>query len=128
MDAEGRTARLSDYRGKVVLVDFWSSWCAPCKAEMPNLIAAYEKYHAKGFEILGVSLDTEREAMDEHLATMPGITWRQVCTERMWEDPTAELYGVLGIPSAFLVDAEGVLYGKVRGPQVEAGLNELLGE
>jgi len=128
VDTGGQTLRLSDYRGKVVLVDFWSSWCAPCKAEMPNLIAAYEKYHDRGFEIVGISLDTDRKAMDKDLATMPGISWRQGCTCSMWDDPTARLYGVLGIPSAFLVGADGVLYGTVRGPQVEAGLKELLGE
>lgn len=126
-DTEGKTFKLSDYKGKVVLIDFWASWCGPCKAEMPNVIADYKKYHEKGLEIVGISLDQTRAAMDEYLAQNPDVTWRMTCTEKYWDEPIAKLYRVSGIPAAFLIDKDGTIYGEVRGESLTKGLEELLG-
>ncbi len=127
-DTEGKTFKLSDYKGKVVLLDFWASWCGPCKGEMPNVIASYKKYHEKGFEIVGISLDQTKAAMDAYLAENPEITWRMTCTEKFWQEPIAQLYRVSGIPAAFLIDRDGVIYGEVRGESLTKGLADLLDE
>lgn len=126
-DTAGETFRLSDYRGKVVLLDFWASWCGPCKVEMPTVIAAYQKWHEKGFEIVGISLDQRRSDMDAYIAETEGMTWRQVCDERFWDAEIAALWRVRAIPAPFLIDQEGIIYGSVRGEQLEAALEELLG-
>jgi len=128
IDTAGKAFKLSDYKGKVVLLDFWASWCAPCRAEMPNVIAAYKAYHDKGFEIVGISLDQTLDAMNTYLSENPGITWRMVCDEKYWEAAVAQLYRVRGIPAAFLIDKEGTIYDEVRGESLTAGLEKLLGE
>ncbi len=126
---DGSTLKLADYRGKVVLLDFWASWCGPCVAEMPNVIAAYEKFHEKGFEIVGLSLDDDRPALDAFLAEHPGMKWRQVFDGKAWESEPALLYGVDAIPFTLLLDREGNVIAKdLRGEDLAAEIGKQLGE
>ncbi len=125
---EGDTLRLSDFRGKVVLIDFWASWCGPCRRENPNVVRAYEKYKDKGFEIIGVSLDRDRKRW---LAAIEadGLGWHHVSDLRGWQNAIAGLYGVRSIPHAVLLDREGrIVAVRLRGAQLEQQLERLLGK
>lgn len=124
----GEEVDWESYRGKVVLVDFWASWCGPCKAELPNILKMYDAYHDKGFEVLGVSLDqTAEEAKSEKLP------WDSIFPEdesqRRFDHPLVQYYGINGIPTAILVDKEGkVVSMNARGPELRAQLKKLLGD
>lgn len=122
----------SSYRGKVVLVDFWATWCGPCRAEVPNVLKLYEAYHDKGFDVVGISLDAKREQAESYIQ-QTGIPWVTLFsedeTERGWEHPLAVYYGITGIPRAILVDQQGnVVSMLARGPNLERELRKLLGE
>lgn len=110
---EGKTVKLSDYvgKGKVVLVDFWASWCGPCRREMPNLVEAYKKYKNKGFEIVGVSLDRDAEAWKKGIEQL-GITWPQMSDLKYWNCEGAQLYAVSSIPHTVLIDGEGTILAR----------------
>lgn len=124
---QGQVVKLSDYRGKVVLLDFWASWCKPCRAENPNVKNAYAKYKAKGFEVFGVSLDETKEAWTKAIA-QDGISWIQVSDIQGWKCAAAQDYNVNSIPNTFLLDKEGKIIAKnLRGPQLEAKLKEIFG-
>lgn len=124
---EGKAVKLSDLRGKVVLIDFWASWCRPCRAENPNVVAAYNKYKSKGFEILGVSLDNKKEAWLGAIAA-DGLTWLHVSDLRGWQNAVAQEYNVSSIPATFLIDGEGKIIGRnLRGGKLESKLEELFG-
>ncbi len=117
---------LSSLKGKVVLIDFWASWCAPCRKEMPNVKRSYEKYKGKGFEIYGVSLDKERDAWLEAISK-DGLTWPQVSDLKFWQSEAVQTYAVQSIPFTVLVSREGkILATDLRGAALDAKLAEIL--
>jgi peroxiredoxin len=123
---EGKPLALSSFKGKVVLVDFWASWCGPCRKENPNVVAMYKKYHAKGFEIFGVSLDDNKEKWMKAVEA-DGLIWNHVSDLRAWENAAAKLYGVTSIPFALLLDKEGKIVAKdLRGKELDAKIAETL--
>jgi peroxiredoxin len=123
-DVEGKPVKLSDYRGKYVLVDFWASWCAPCRAENPNLVAAYKKYKEKNFTILSVSIDDSASKKAWLRAVeKDSLPWTQVSDLKGWKNDAAVLYGVSAVPSNFLVDPSGKIIARnVRGGELEKKL------
>ena len=125
---DGEALSLSDFKGKIVLLDFWASWCGPCRRENPNVVKVYEKYKDKGFEILGISLDRGREKWLQAIEA-DGLTWPQVSDLKGWQNEVALLYGVRSIPHTVLIGKDGeVIANKLRGPALEAKLAEILGE
>jgi len=123
---EGTPLALSSLRGKIVLLDFWASWCAPCRKENPNVVAVYNKYKDKGFDILGVSLDREKEAWLKAIAD-DKLTWHHVSDLKFWQSEAALKYGVQGIPFALLLDKDGKIIAKnLRGDELAKKLAELL--
>lgn len=122
---EGDTLRLSSLRGNYVLLDFWASWCKPCRAENPNLVASYKKYHKKGFEIFQVSLDKDKSAWIKGIAD-DKLDWYHVSDLKMWGCYAAKIYGVTGVPMNFLIDPEGnIIERNLRGPALEQKLSEI---
>lgn len=123
---EGKELALSSFRGKIVLVDFWASWCGPCRKEMPNVVKAYAKFKDKGFEIYGVSLDQDKARWLEAIQK-DGITWPQVSDLKYWECEAAKLYAVEGIPYTVLLDKEGKIIAKnLRGADLEIAIEKAL--
>jgi len=123
---EGKDISLTSLRGKVVLIDFWASWCGPCRKEMPNVVKAYAKFKKKGFEIFGVSLDQDKGRWVEAIAN-DGITWPQVSDLQQWNSPVVKLYNIQGIPYTVLLDKEGKILAKnLRGEELEKKLAEVL--
>ncbi len=126
---EGKTISLKESLGKVTLIDFWASWCGPCRKENPNVVAMYNELHDKGFNIIGVSLDNPGgdQAWKDAIAK-DGLTWNQVSNLKGWKDPIAEQYNVKSIPATFLLDASGKIVAKdLRGDALKAKVKELLG-
>jgi thiol-disulfide isomerase/thioredoxin len=129
---QGPEFDLRALRGKVVLVDFWATWCGPCVAELPHVREVYDRYHARGFEVVGVSLDHSRDKLAEYVKEKQ-IPWPQVFFDeegkRGWANPLARRYEVTGIPEMFLVDQDGhVVPGNVRGEELEPAVARLLGK
>lgn len=127
-NTEGTPVRLADFRGKYVLIDFWASWCGPCRAENPHVVKAYEKYKDKNFTILGVSLDqpTGKEAWIKAIAD-DNLTWTQVSDLKFWENEAARLYGIRGIPQNYLLDPKGKIIAKnLRGEALDKKLAEVI--
>ena len=122
---EGELMKLSELRGKVVLVDFWASWCGPCRRENPNVVRVYDKYKAAGFEILGVSLDKTKDKWQAAIEK-DGLTWHHVSDLKGWKNEAAQTYGVRSIPHTVLIDKEGKIIARnLRGPALERKLAEL---
>lgn len=122
---DNRTVDLAALKGKVVLVDFWASWCGPCVREMPHVVSAYEKFHAKGFEIIGISLDESQEAMQSFVRAK-GMKWPQYFDGKGWDNELARRYGVLRIPTNYLVGRDGrIIAMDLKGEQLMAKLTEL---
>ena len=129
-DPDGNPVSLSDFQGKYVLLDFWASWCGPCRQENPNLVKAYAAYKEKGFEILGVSLDNKdgKEAWVKAIEK-DGLTWTQVSDLNSWNNEVARSYGVREVPQSYLIDPQGVIVAQnLRGEALEAKLKEIFGE
>jgi thiol-disulfide isomerase/thioredoxin len=126
---DGNDFSLDQCRGKVVLVDFWATWCGPCRAELPNVRHIYRKYHDRGFEIVGVSLDEDRRALRDFVKE-EGLSWPQLVSEAPgWENPYVRQFKVHAIPYTLLIDREGALAGdELRGSDLEAALAQQFGE
>lgn len=125
---EGNELALEDALGKYTLVDFWAAWCMPCRKENPNIVKVYNKYHEKGFNVLGVSLDKNEDAWLEAIKK-DGLPWNQISNLRFWNDPIAKKYNIRAIPANFLLDQDGVIVDKdLRGPNLEKKIEELLGQ
>ena len=127
-DIAGKEIGPSDYKGKVVLLDFWATWCAPCRAEMPTVKKVYSTYHEKGFDIIGVSMDNNRSAFDSYLKEQD-MKWRQIYDGNGWKAEIGQIYAVSSIPSTFLIDKQGkIRYKNLRGKDLEEAVEKLLKE
>lgn len=129
-DTNGKVISLASFRGKYVLVDFWASWCGPCRRENPNVVKAYNQYKDKNFTILGVSLDRPN-AKDRWLTAIhkDGLAWTQVSDLKFWQNEAAQLYGVQAIPQNFLLDPQGRIIGKnLRGNDLKEKLADIFGK
>ena len=114
--------------GKITIIDFWASWCGPCRQENPNVVALYNEFHAKGLNIIGVSLDTNVTKWKDAIAK-DKLTWTQISNLQGWEDPIAKQYSIEGIPATLLLDANGKIIAKdLRGEELKAKVASLLGK
>ena len=122
MDVAGKPLSIASGKGRVVLIDFWATWCGPCRAELPNVLATYRKYHDQGFEIIGVSLDQDQARLTNFTKSM-FMTWPQYFDGKGWQNKLALKYGIESIPATFLLDGEGKIIGKdLRGEELQAAV------
>ena len=123
---EGKMVSLKSLRGKVVLIDFWASWCRPCRMENPNVVSAYNKFKDKGFEIYGVSLDKSQDAWVKAIG-QDKLNWTNVSDLGGWNSAGAATYGVRSIPANFLINEDGIIVAKgLRGANLHAELQKLM--
>ena len=122
----GEPLALDDFRGKIVLLDFWATWCQPCLIELPSVIQAYQTYHADGFEIVGISLDKDKEKLTTFIEANQ-MDWPQYFDGEGWQNALALKYSVQSIPATYLLDGEGVIIGKnLRGPALSQAVADAL--
>ncbi|RZK21414.1 MAG: AhpC/TSA family protein [Pedobacter sp.] len=125
-DADGKIFGLKDFKDKYILLDFWASWCGPCRLENPNLIKAYKQYNSKGFTIVGLSMDSSKENWIKAVQ-QDGLVWKQLNDPKSTNGKTADRYGVKSLPANFLIDANGKIVARnLRGAALEEKLKELL--
>jgi peroxiredoxin len=123
---DGKTVKLSDFKGKYVLIDFWASWCAPCREENPNIVAQYHAFKEKGFTVLGVSLDNSQAAWVNAIKA-DKLDWTQVSDLKQWDSAAGQLYNITAIPASFLISPDGEIIGKNRrGPALKDFLDKVL--
>jgi peroxiredoxin/Skp family chaperone for outer membrane proteins len=125
-DTAGKPLSISNYKGKVLLLDFWATWCGPCVHELPNVIKAYDAYHSKGFEIIGVSLDKDEQKL-AGFTKEKKMAWAQYFDGLVWQNKLAVKYGINSIPATFLLDGEGKIIGRdLRGEALDQAVAKAL--
>jgi peroxiredoxin len=125
-DVTGKPLSLAEYTGKVVLIDFWATWCPPCRAELPNILKTYQQYHNRGFEVIGVSLDDNQQKLLAFTTNM-NMPWPQSCDGQGWTGKLAVKYGVYQLPGTCLLDGKGKIIGKdLRGEELEQAVAKAL--
>jgi thiol-disulfide isomerase/thioredoxin len=125
-DIKGNPVTIAQYKGKVLMLDFWATWCGPCVGEIPNVLAVYKKYHTKGFDVVGISLDNDKSALTNFLKEKK-IPYRQIFNGKGWSDPIARQYGVRGIPFMLLIGKTGnIVAVDPRGDALEPAVRHAL--
>jgi thiol-disulfide isomerase/thioredoxin len=122
---DGKSVDVSEMQGKVVLIDFWATWCGPCVAEIPNVKAVYEKLHGKGFEIVGISFDNDRAKLHA-FTTAQKMPWEQYCDEKGWKNDFGVKYGIHSIPTMWLVGKDGKLADTDARDNLQGKVEKLL--
>lgn len=127
-DLAGQPLSVAKFKGKVVLLDFWATWCGPCRAEIPNVVKIYQEQHSKGFEVIGISLDSDRAKLDKFLAEK-NMTWPQYFDGKGWSNKLSGKYGVRSIPATYLIDREGkIIASDLRGEELAAAVAKAIGQ
>jgi peroxiredoxin len=125
-DILGNPLSVTKYEGKVVLVEFWATWCVPCVAELPNILKTYNQHHSNGFEVIGISLDRDEQKLKSFLKTKE-IPWVQYCDGNSWQSKLVAKYGIESVPATFLLDRQGKIIGQdLRGEALEEAVSKAL--
>jgi len=126
-DLDGQALSVAHFKGKVLLLDFWASWCQPCQEELPGIVALYKKFHSQGLEIVGVSQDSDRTALVSFLKQKPELVWSQIIDGENGDEVLASKYNVEGIPNNLLIGVDGRLLGRdLHGAELESALTAAL--